>query len=103
MYKRQDEKLTKEFYIEQEKNICRIKDRYYTSISEALIDAQNNDIIEVLTGYTENKSILIPEGLDVTIKSNSRVDIFYSDSTMTPMTVSYTHLDVYKRQAYGCV
>ena len=83
-----DEKLTKEFYIEQEKNICRIKDRYYTSISEALIDAQNNDIIEVLTGYTENKSILIPEGLDVTIKSNSRVDIFYSDSTMTPMIIN---------------
>ena len=76
-----------------------IRDRYHGEVHNKPNDVHNTP--EKSTGHTDGSAVLPTHArrrMQALRDGNLRPPLYYTQQEQTPCAVSYTHLDVYKRQ-----
>lgn len=80
--------------LERAAGACQIGDTFYLTIGEAIRNAKNGDTIVVMTNSTEDKPMVVPKDMELTIMSEYAVNITRKETSLDDMLTNHGTLTV---------
>ena len=80
--------------LERAAGACQIRDTFYLTVGEAIRNAKNGDIIVVMTNSTEDKPMVVPKDMELTIMSEYPVQINRDESSLDDMITNRGNLTI---------
>ena len=80
--------------LERAAGACQIGDTFYLTVGEAIRNAKNGDTIVVMTNSTEDKPMVVPKDMELTIMSEYRVQINRNESSLDDMITNRGNLTI---------
>lgn len=78
--------------LERAAGACQIGDTFYLTVGEAIRNAKNGDTIVVMTNSTEDKPMVVPKDMELTIMSEYPVQINRNESSLDDMITNRGNL-----------
>lgn len=80
--------------LERAAGACQIGDKYYLTVGEAIRNAKNGDTIVVMTNCTEDKPMVVPKDMELTIMSEYAVNITRKETSLDDMLTNHGTLTI---------
>ena len=80
--------------LERAAGACQIGDTFYLTVGEAIRNAKNGDTIVVMTNSTEDKPMVVPKDMELTIMSEYPVQINRNESSLDDMITNRGNLTI---------
>ena len=80
--------------LERAAGACQIGDTFYLTVGEAIRNAKNGDTIVVMTNSTEDKPMVVPKDMQLTIMSEYPVQINRNESSLDDMITNRGNLTI---------
>lgn len=80
--------------LERAAGACQIGDTFYLTVGEAIRNAKNGDTIVVMTNSTEDKPMVVPKDMELTIMSEYPVQINRDESSLDDMITNRGNLTI---------
>ncbi len=80
--------------LERAAGACQIGDTFYLTVGEAIRNAKNGDTIVVMTNSTEDKPMVVPKDMELTIMSKYPVQINRNESSLDDMITNRGNLTI---------
>lgn len=80
--------------LERAAGACQIGDTFYLTVGEAIRNAKNGDTIVVMTNSTEDKPMVVPKDMELTIMSEYAVNITRKETSLNNMLTNHGTLTI---------